>query len=105
MAHEPLCTGGCGVPGLEVKPVGRSRTGVILIATPSPLWKVAREGPVARRDCANIFAGSRSGVFWMAGTGLPRLYAWLSRYPCRSESCGLIYIATLRKNILRAQPR
>jgi hypothetical protein len=49
MAHEPLCSGGGGVPGAAMKPAGRSRTGVILIGTRSPFSKAAREGPVPKQ--------------------------------------------------------
>src|SRR5215469_16815592 len=51
---------GGGVPGAEVKSAGRSRTGVILIATRSPLWKAAREGPVPKTRLRQYFC--RTGL-------------------------------------------
>jgi hypothetical protein len=89
-----------------VKPAGKSRTGVILIATRSPLWKAAREGPVPKTRLRQYFCRKSVSLFWMAGslvmpavpikagpfalpiqirTGLRVLCASLSRYPSRSE--------------------
>jgi hypothetical protein len=57
------------VPGAEVKPAGKSRTGVILIATRSPLWKAAREGPVPKTRLRQYFCRKSVRIlFWMAGS-------------------------------------
>src|ERR1700736_433159 len=42
---EGTAASGGGVPGFELKPSGRSLTGVILMATRSPLSNLARDGP------------------------------------------------------------
>ena len=69
MTHEPLCSGGGGVPGAAVKPAGRSRMGVILIATRSPFWKATREGPVPKTRLRQYFCRKSVRIlFWMAGS-------------------------------------
>ena len=51
-----ISTGGAGVPGADVKPSGRSRVGVITIATRLPLSNLARDGPMpSQRFCQYFF--------------------------------------------------